>query len=225
MRYLLVWLLLVTPWCQADQTSAGIALHKPWQVEIYQFAKQHLQHSAWGLAHYQRNYLLTQRIAEQENIPFDSDVVFAAAFLHDLGVFEPYVVSGAEHSQTAVDNIHSILAPTGFPMEKIAAVNTLILGHMFYSEPGENELAQAFHDADTLDFLGTIGITRILSVTSRHRWAKDLTGALSTIEKFHVELPANLHLASSKKLAQQRIKVAQEFIQSLKIETHSGKAL
>ncbi|GLX78572.1 phosphohydrolase [Thalassotalea insulae] len=225
MPYLWLLLLFASAVSDASETPAVISLGKPWKREIYQFADKLLQHSAWGIAHYQRNYLLTQKIAEQENIPFDSEVVFAAAFLHDLGVFPPYQIDDAEHSQTAVDNIESILLSVGFPMEKIPAVNALILGHMFYSEPGKDKLAQAFHDADTLDFLGTIGITRILSMTTRHRWAEGLTGALNTIERFHTQLPAKLKLTASKKLAQQRVNRAERFIQNLKAETRNGSAL
>ncbi len=211
--------------CSAENTKAGIELNEPWKIAIYQFSKDNLQHSAWGVSHYERNYLLAKKIAKLENIKIDKDVLFAAAFLHDIGVFKPYVVEGAEHSKTASDNIVNILRPSGFPMEKIKEVNASIMSHMFYAQVSENNIARIFHDADTLDFLGNIGIARIISVTTRHRWATDLPTAITTIEKFNRELPEKLIFNSSKKIANKRIKETTLFIQSLKAESKEGLAL
>jgi uncharacterized protein len=209
----------------AETTQSGISLDKPWKVAIYQFSKDNLQHSAWGVGHYERNYLLVKKIAKLENITIDEDVLFAAAFLHDIGVFEPYVIEGAEHSKTASDNIESILRPSGFPMTKIEEVNASIMSHMFYAQVSESPIAKIFHDADTLDFLGNIGITRILSLTTRHRWATNLTTAIATIEKFNRELPEKLIFESSKEIANKRVKETELFIQSLNVSSKGGSAL
>ncbi len=225
MRVLILLLLMTSDLCHGETSTSGILLNQAWQKDLYAFAKQHFQHSAWGIAHYERNYLMTKLIAEQEGIAFDSDVVFAAAFLHDLGVFEPYVIAGAEHANTAVTNIEHILTPIGFPMEKIARVKALISGHMFYAHTGDDLLVQAFHDADTLDFLGVIGIMRIVSVTTRHRWATDLPSALKTVERFSKELPAKLVLTSSRTIAENRIAQSQRFLQTLRQETNAGLSL
>jgi len=152
-------------------------------------------------------------------------VLFATAFLHDIGVFKPYVIEGAEHSKTAIDNIASILQPSGFPMEKINDVKASIKSHMFYAQISKNDIARIFHDADTLDFLGNIGITRIISLTTRHRWATDLTTALTTIEKFNRELPETLIFKSSKEIANKRVQETAHFIQSIKAESKEGLAL
>jgi len=194
--------------CSAEATKTGIKLDKPWKVAIYQFSKDKLQHSAWGLSHYERNYLISKRIAELEDIEIDDDVLFATAFLHDIGVFEPYVIEGAEHSKTATENIVNILQPSGFPMDKINEVNASIMSHMFYAKVSKNDLARIFHDADTLDFLGYIGIARIISLTTRDDWATDLTAAINTIERFNNTLPKKLIFKSSKKIAKKRVKEA-----------------
>ena len=194
--------------CSAEATKTGIKLDKPWKVAIYQFSKDKLQHSAWGLSHYERNYLISKQIAELEDIEIDDDVLFATAFLHDIGVFEPYVIEGAEHSKTATENIVNILQPSGFPMDKINEVNASIMSHMFYAKVSKNDLARIFHDADTLDFLGYIGIARIISLTTRDDWATDLTAAINTIERFNNTLPKKLIFKSSKKIAKKRVKEA-----------------
>jgi len=215
----------ISSFCSAENTKAGIALDKPWKVEIYQFSKDNLQHSAWGVSHYERNYLLAKKIAKLENIKIDDDVLFATAFLHDIGVFKPYAIEDAEHSKAAVENIVSILKPSGFPMEKISDVNASIMSHMFYAQVSKNDIARIFHDADTLDFLGSIGIARIISITTRDDWATDLSKAIKTIEKFNKDLPEKLVFKSSKEIANKRIKEVALFIQSLKTESAEGLAL
>ena len=227
MKYFILFLssLFVSGICYAENTKAGIALNKPWKATIYQFSKDNLQHSAWGVSHYERNYLLSKKIAKLENIKIDDDVLFATAFLHDIGVFEPYIIEGAEHSKIAVDNVVNILRPSGFPMEKINDVKASIMSHMFYAEVSKNEVSRIFHDADTLDFLGNIGIARIISATTRHKWATDLPAAIKTIEKFNSELPSKLIFNSSKEIASKRAKEAALFVGSLKVESNTGLAL
>jgi len=217
--------LFISSLCFAENTKAGIALNKPWKVEIYQFSKDKLQHSAWGISHYERNYFLAKKIAMLENVKIDEDVLFATTFLHDIGVFKPFAIDGAEHSKTAIDNIESILRPSGFPMEKINDVNVAIIFHMFDAEVSKNDIARIFHDADTLDFLGNIGIARILSITTRDDWATDLTTAIKTIDKFNNDLPKKLIFKSSKEIANKRVKEAALFIETLKAESKEGLAL
>lgn len=210
---------------QESESSSGIALNSPWKQSVYQFAQDNLQHSAWGLEHYERNYQLARELAELESLPIDEDVLFAAAFLHDMGTFEPYVVAGAEHSQTAAENIESVLGPAGFPMEKLNAVNAVILAHMYYAEVPDDATAQVLHDADTLDFLGTIGVTRILSLTTRHAWATDLSTAISTLENFSEQLPPSLHTDAAKTMARVRVEEMRAYLSVLKQQSLNGAAL
>jgi uncharacterized protein len=225
LAFLLFCSLFIAQACFAETTPAGVELNNPWKMSVYQFSKDKLQHSAWGVAHYERNYLLTKEIAKLEHISIDDDVLFATAFLHDIGVFEPYVIEGAEHSKTAADNLTNILKPSGFPMEKIDEVKAAVMSHMFYAQVNQSDIARIFHDADTLDFLGNIGVARILSVTTRHRWATDLSVALATIEKFNKELPDKLIFNSSKEMAKKRVVEADLFISTLKAESNQGLAL
>ena len=126
-------------------------------------------------------------LAESEGF-IDRDVLFAAAFLHDLGAFEPFAVAGAEHSQVAAETVASILEPTGFPMEKIGSVQTA-LAHMYYAAVPEDATARVLHDAD-LNFLGALGVTRI-STDDQRNWAADLPTAVATLEKFQPAVTAH----------------------------------
>tara|TARA_R110001606_G_scaffold91429_2_gene203926 strand:- start:233 stop:934 length:702 start_codon:yes stop_codon:yes gene_type:complete len=210
---------------QASHTSAGIALDSAWKQTVYQFAEENLQHSAWGLEHYERNYLLATELARQDSLTVDEEVLFAAAFLHDMGTFAPYAVAGAEHSQTAVDNLESVLIDAGFPSEKIAAVNSAVLAHMYYAEVPSDATATVLHDADTLDFLGVIGVTRILSLTSRHPWASDLQTALATLENFSAQLPESLRTEAAQEIGRTRVAQMRELLTTLKEQSVDGAAL
>ena len=210
---------------QSTQSEAGIALDSPWKQAVYQFAIENLRHSAWGLEHYERNYLVATELAQQDALTIDEEVLFAAAFLHDMGTFAPYAVAGAEHSQTAVDNLESVLADAGFTSAKIAAVNNAVLAHMYYAEVPDDATAIVLHDADTLDFLGVIGVTRILSLTSRHPWASDLQTALATLENFSIELPRSLRTDAAQKIGRTRVAQMRELLSILKEQSVDGAAL
>jgi uncharacterized protein len=210
---------------QEAVSPAGIVLDSPWKQAVYQFAKEELRHSAWGLEHYERNYLVATELARRESLAIDEEVLFAAAFLHDMGTFEPYTITGAEHSQTAVDNLSNVLIDAGFPSEKIAAVNATVLAHMYYADVPNNPTATVFHDADTLDFLGVIGVVRIFSLTSRHPWASDLPTAIATLENFSTTLPDSLQTDAAKEIGRVRVAEMRALLSTLRLESFGGAAL
>lgn len=217
---------LCSPFALAQSvTESGIALDASWKVAVYEFAKQNLTHTAWGVEHYERNYLLGVQLAAADSLEIDGDVLFAAAFLHDMGVFEPYVVADAEHSQTATENIESVLNATNFPINKLADVKAAILAHMFYANVPDNNTAIVLHDADTLDFLGNIGVTRILSLSTRHPWATDLKTAVATLENFSEQLPPSLKTKSAIVIGQTRVIEMRSFLETLKRQSIQGTAL
>ncbi len=208
-----------------ETTHTGIPLDTQWKKSIYQYAETNVKHSAWGLAHSERDYQVSIELAKRENIMIDRDVIFAAAFLHDLGAIDPFKDKDIEHSIRSVELVEPILAESGFPMQKWPQVKAAILGHMYYAErPTENE-AIVFHDADTLDFLGVIGITRLVSITERHRWAETLAGAFATLRQFKNEFPSKLVTESARQLAAQRIQEIEQFEVMLSQETFAGAAL
>jgi len=222
-------LLLILQPCIAetppDKTASGIPLDAPWKSAVYQFSKTNLQHSAWGLAHCERDFQLAHTLAMEEKLVVDTDVLFAAAFLHDMGVFEPYPKAGVDHTERAAEVAGEVLQAAGFPKVKLSQVQAAMRSHMFYSQVEPSPEARLLHDVDTLDFLGNIGMARIFSVTSRHRWATTLPDAVATLEKFKRELPAKLVTESARKRAVSRVAEMDQFLRELKAESFDSTAL
>ena len=134
-------------------------------------------------------------------------------------------MEGVDHTERAAQVAGDVLKSAGFPMEKLPRVQGAMRSHMFYSQVESSNEARVLHDADTLDFLGDIGVARIFSVTSRHRWATTLPDAVATLEKFKRELPARLVTESARKRAVGRVAEMEQFLHVLKTESYDGKAL
>jgi len=209
----------------AQETKSGIPLDQSWKETVYAFAADNLQHTAWGLEHSERDYQLARALAAGDGLEIDEDVLFAAAFLHDMAAFEPYAVAGEDHSNTGADKAGAILEPAGFPMAKLPSVQAAIRAHMYYAEVPAEPVAQVLHDADTLNFLGAIGVTRIISLTTREGLAKDLPAAVATLENFSRELPASLVTATAKAMAADRVQEMESFLAALRQQSVDGRAL
>jgi len=205
-------------------TPAGIPLDAPWKQSVFKLATEKLQHSAWGVSHSERDYLLASRLAAESKLEIDTDVLFAAAFLHDVGAFDAFRKDGVDHTDRAAELVPDILVGAGFPAAKVEAVQEAVRNHMYYRVDAKRPEAIVLHDADTLDFLGNIGIARILSLTTRHRWATDLATAAKTLDGFNTDLPPRLLTSAAKKIAPARVAESMAFLASLKAETEDGKA-
>lgn len=196
----------------------------PWRERLLTFASGHLQHSAWGLAHAQRDYELTLRLADAEHVVVDSDAVYAAAYLHDMGAFPEFAQAGVDHGVRSAQLVGEQLSAIGFPMDKIALVTDIVEHHMYYHTTGASREAMLFRDADTLDFLGAIGVARICSITTRHRWATDLSAAIATLRKNAMELPGTLHFASARREANARVAVMRTFLDAIDADVGRSRA-
>jgi len=211
----------------AEQTtSAAIPLDVPWKKALYQFAQEHSTDTAWGLAHSQRDYLLAVEIATKERMPVDTDVLFAAAFLHDIGAQKPYARDGLKHEPRAVEVMGPILENAGFPREKQPLLAEVILHHMYYSAPGKSPEAVVFRDADTLDGLGVIGAVRVFSTGGREDgWAPSLREGLDRVKKWQTDLPRALSTSTARAMAQARVEELRTFLNRLQDESAAESAL
>lgn len=191
-----------------------------WKQKLLDLA-QKLEHPAWGLSHFTRVYELSMELAKNQRVNVDEEAIYASAYLHDIGAFEPYRQEGKDHSDVAIENCDEILNSIEFPLEKISLVEEIIKSHMFYAKPGESFESKIFHDADTLDFMGIIGITRLLSIVGKADWTPNLKSAIDLIEKFSKDLPSNLYTEPAKKMGIVRQKEMIEYLGKLENETNN----
>jgi hypothetical protein len=134
-----------------------------WRAKVTAFAAENLKHPAWGFSHSQRNYNLARTLATADHVALDDDILFAAAYLHDMGAFDPWDKEKGEHGDISAEHIDLVLAGTDFPKAKMGAVRDAIRTHMFNYNPKGPE-ARYLHDADTLDWMGAIGVARMLEL-------------------------------------------------------------
>jgi uncharacterized protein len=171
--------------------------------------------------HQPRLYALTKQIGE--GLTYDDDVVFAAVWLHDLGVFIGHrpeteeALKTWDHVAYITEKAPAILEEADFPIEKIPAVLEVISTHQPQDTPITLE-AKIARDADILEQLGAIGITRTLAKLGSDTRFNTFTDALHALKKQLETLPNKLHLEASKKLAASRIELMRSFIQSLESE-------
>jgi uncharacterized protein len=158
---------------------------------------------------------------------FDEDVVFAAAWLHDLGVFighrpeDPKALAAWDNVGYALKRVPPLLREFQFPASKIPAVVEAIRTHLPSREPTSFE-ATLLRDADILEQLGAVGILRAVSKIGRDTRFSVFGDVLRVLRRNAVELPGNLKLESARALAGPRLKVLNDFLAAAALETEKS---
>ncbi len=171
--------------------------------------------------HQPRLYALT-RIVGQGSV-YDDDVVFAAAFLHDLGVFhghrpeEPAELALWNHVRYAVEQAPGLLREAGFPEEKIGAVLRAIETHQPADTPESIE-ATILRDADILEQLGAIGILRAVAKVGRDTRYETFTPAVAFLRRSLETLPAKIRLPTAQAIARPKIALLAAFLEGVEAE-------
>jgi uncharacterized protein len=176
-------------------------------------------------SHQTRLYALTQQIAAQTTpaLVYDDDIVFAAAFLHDLGVFighrpeDPYALRRWDHVAYTCAQAPGILAAVGFPTEKLPAVLACIREHQPHDTPGSTE-AILLRDADILEQFGAIGILRTAAKLGSDTRFHNFADVQASLQRALDTLPSHIHLAATRTLAAPRRAALQAFLQALQDE-------
>jgi uncharacterized protein len=207
----------------ATATAAGIPLDAPWKVKLYELTHARFLHPAWGWQHSERDYLMAVRLAQGDGLQVDKDVLFAAAFLHDMSAFMPCKGPKMEHGECAARQARAMLGGTGFPMQKLAAVQAAERGHMFYSDAGSDPNAIVLHDADSLDFLGDIGAARLIALTGAK--GPSFAPAVKTLRGFLKDIPPKLITRTARKIGLERTAELQAFLDRLQAESFAGNAM
>lgn len=195
-----------------------------WRVNVRHFAESHLKHPAWGASHSTRDYELAKQLAAADNVTLDDDVLFAAAYLHDVAAFAPFAKAGVDHQDEAARIVESLLAGTNFPMAKIEAVRGAIRTHMFGRDPVGPE-AIYLHDADALDWLGAIGVARIISLVDPNGGSPDGPAVVKRLESNLANVPPRIVSKAGKARTPERVRELEEFLRNLRTQTSDFKTL
>ena len=175
-------------------------------------------------SHQPRLYALATQIGQ--GLDFDDDIVFAAAWMHDLGVFighrpeDPVQLAAWNHIPYTIERSRDLLASWGFPLAKLDGVEAAIRTHLPDSQPEQIE-AVLLHDADILEQLGAVGAFRAISKIGRDTRYATFSSVIPVL-KYAVEmLPDRLLLPAARRLASPRVHMLQVLIASYQEETGS----
>jgi uncharacterized protein len=175
-------------------------------------------------SHQPRLYHLAAELAREESRTFDDDILFAAAWLHDIGVFighrpeDPATLAKWDNVAYAVKESPRLLGEFGFPTEKISAVAEVIQTHLPSSNPTSFE-GVLLRDADILEQLGAVAILRIVSKVGRDTRFITFGDAVRVLQRNMEVLPAQLKLDSARRAAKARVKILADFLRAAKSET------
>ena len=209
---------------RAADAAPTIARGGDWRVAVRTFAQQQLRHPAWGASHSQRDYDLARSLAEADHVTLDDDVLYAAAFLHDVAAFAPWQKHGVDHADQAAQLIGRLLEGTGFPMAKIDAVRGAIRTHMYPREPQGPE-ALYLHDADALDWLGAIGVARIFGLVDPNGGQPDGPAAVKMLQEYLIKVPPRILSPAGRARSAERVRELQGYLKSLGAESADFGAL
>ena len=151
---------------------------------------------------------------------YDDDILFAAAWMHDLGVFvghrpeDPEQLAGWDHVPYTVARTRELLEGWGFPLEKLAGVEEAIRTHQAKDEPKIAE-AVLLRDADILEQLGAIGILRTVVKVGRDTRYETFSSVIPVLRRALEDLPGQLRLRASTDLAAPRMEFIRLFISAI----------
>jgi uncharacterized protein len=174
-------------------------------------------------SHQARLYDLCGRIAQGRAC--DDEVLFAGAWLHDLGVFighrpeDPAALSKWDCVAYAMRQAPDLLTRFGFPERKISAVVEVIRTHQPQADPTIFE-GVVLRDADILEQLGAVSILRTVSKVGRDTRFILFSDALKVLTKNLQELPAKLRLPEAQRLATPRVRSLKAFLAAAEEESH-----
>lgn len=200
-------------------------------AELEAEVHRHLHSEPSGHDHWHAFRVRDLGIRIAEAIGADSEVVQAAALLHDIG----HETGRPEHAKRGADLATAILSGCGFPRDKVSAITACIEHHHWLPRrAGDPQVPsveyQAFADADRLDALGAIGISRVFAFGGAHGraiWDPEPNAAAqgpygaSSIQHFHdklLKLPGDMYTEPGRRLAAARVAVLEEFLEAFRLQ-------
>ena len=199
---------------------------KPLVEEVEELVARVGTHPIWGHAHCLRVHALAEELAKAERASHDAEILRIAALLHDVGLYKAYAFREApDHARRSADVAERILKDGDFPPQATRAVLDAIMHHPPGAPPAGSTEAALLKDAVALDYLGAIGLSRILAMVDMEEEIPDIPAALWHAESLRRKIPGLLVFESSRGIARQRIIETEDFLQNLRDATQNLKLL
>jgi uncharacterized protein len=183
-------------------------------------------HPVYGYVHCLRVFALAEELAASEGISYDVEILRAAALLHDVGLYKAYTLrEPPDHAKRSAMVAGRILKDWDFPPHASQAVIEAIEHHPPGAPTGTASETVLLKDAVGLDYLGAIGISRMLAMVGTEDDVPDIPTAIWNAESLRRKIPDLLILQSSKDLAARRIREMEDFLEDLRDATAKLKLL
>lgn len=208
----------------AQAAASAAASAGDWRTTVRDFSSAHFRHPAWGYSHCERDYSLARQLAAADHVKLDDDVLYAAAYLHDMAGFAPWQKEKVDHADEGARVVDTVLRGTGFPMAKIDAVRGAIRAHNYDRTPSGPE-ALYLHDADALDWLGDIGVARIIALVDPNGGKPDGPKAVAILEENLARVPEHVLSPAGRALLPERKAELERFLTNLRRESDDLRTL
>ena len=183
-------------------------------------------HPVWGYAHCLRVHALAEELAASERLSYDAEILRIAALLHDVGLYKAYAFREApDHARRSADVAERVLRDGDFPPQATRAVIDAIVHHPPGAPSAGSAEGTLLKDAVALDYLGAIGLSRILAMVGTEEDIPDIPAALWHAESLRRKIPSLLIFESSKGIARERIIEMDDFLLNLRAATENLKLL
>ena len=195
-------------------------MNSPWRQQLADYIRAQAQ-PIDKFSHQPRLYALACELAD--GVSVDDDILYAACWLHDLGVFighrpeDPALLASWDNVAYAIAQTPPLLQQFGFPTEKIPAVQAAIRDHHPQARPTAIE-AILLHDADLLELLGAVGLLRTLGKVGRDTRYQTFADLLPVLEGYS-RLEPQLLSEAARRLAVPRLALLRQFLQQAREES------
>ncbi|MGI3036772.1 HD domain-containing protein [Vibrio diabolicus] len=199
------------------------------ESQFLEFMQQEMQvDAAHDISHVQRVVNTAKKLAMEEGA--DLSIVLPAAYLHDCFTYPKDHPNRKQSSIIAAKKAVAFLESIDYPQQYHDAIAHAIEAHSFSANIRPNTLeAKVVQDADRLDALGAIGVTRCIQVSTEFdaqlyddkdifAQQRELDDKQFTLDHFQTKLfkiAETMNTESARREAQKRKAFMQAYIEQL----------
>lgn len=199
------------------------------ESQFLEFMQQEMQiDAAHDISHVQRVVNTAKKLAVEEGA--DLSIVLPAAYLHDCFTYPKDHPNRKQSSIIAAKKAVAFLESIDYPRQYHDAIAHAIEAHSFSANIRPNTLeAKVVQDADRLDALGAIGVTRCIQVSTEFdaqlyddkdifAQQRELDDKQFTLDHFQTKLfkiAETMNTESARREAQKRKAFMQAYIEQL----------